>query len=208
MSHPIITVVGAMLSLTFSQWISIIQTIGLLFGGLWVAYTYWRFRKGQVSVGIEPAARLHRDPVTDEQVLLVRLRLRNSSNILFRYQTAAATLLDASQRTAEGDLQLSPFAEEDPLIPLFAEVSKDPAHIERGEVFDITASSGIILEPGEYADSELAFLLKDKEPGLMAMHVTVEGKQGLLGRRSFWWGSFFYIDPTAAPGALIASSPS
>lgn len=192
-----------MISLTFIQWISVLQTVGLLGGGLWVAYTYWRFRKGQVSVGIEPTVRLHRDPATREQVLLVRLRIRNSSNILFRYQTATATLLDASQRTGDGNLQLVPFAEEDPFIPLYADVSKSPEHIARGEIFDVSARSGLSLEPGEYADSELAFLLGDDDPRLMAMHVTIEGQRGRLGRRSYWWGTFFYVDPTSASDVLL-----
>lgn len=194
-----------MIDLAFAQWIDIIQTFGLLGGAMWVAYTYWRFRKGQVSVGIEPTVRLHRDPSTDEPVLLVRLRILNSSNILFRYRRATATLLDASTRTPDGSLQLVPFAEEDPFIPLYADISKDPVRIGKGEVFEIADKSGLSLEPGEYADTELAFVLT-QDLGLMALHVMIEGRQGRLGRRSYWWASFLYLDPTISD-VSIAPTP-
>lgn len=204
MSQRVRTIIG-MIGLTFAQWIDIIQTVGLLGGGMWVAYTYWRFRKGQVSVGIEPAVVLHRDPSTNEPVLLVRLRILNSSNILFRYRRATATLLDASTRTPDGSLQLVPFAEEDPFIPLYADISKDPVRISKGEVFEIADRSGLSLEPGEYADTGLAFVLS-QDLGLMALHVMIEGRQGRLGRRSYWWASFFYVDPMEL-GVPIAPNP-
>jgi hypothetical protein len=127
--------------------------------------------------------------------------MRNSSSILFRYQTATATLLDASGRTDEGILRLAPFAQEDPFVPLYADISRDPQKIAEGKVFEIEEKSGLSLEPGEYADTELAFQL-GSDIGLMAMHVMVEGKQGRLGRRSYWWASFFYLDPTD-PSSII-----
>lgn len=189
---------------TFDRWIDVFQTAALIGGGFWVAYTYWRFRRGQVSVGIHPTVRIHRDPRTEEPILLVRLRLRNSSRILFRYRKATATLLDASQRTDDGDLRLVPFAEDDPFIPLYSDISEDPSELSAGRTFVL--GPGLSLEPGEYADTELAFLLREDELALMAMQVMVEGKQGKLGWRSYWWATFFYIDPTQ-DSSLITGIP-
>jgi hypothetical protein len=63
------------------------------------------------------------------------------------------------------------------------------------------------LEPGENVDSEAAFLV-DAPLRMMAMRISVRGWQGRWGRRSYWWGAFFYIIPEgggispAVPGTL------
>jgi hypothetical protein len=184
---------GFLDDVTSPEWLDVIESVALIVGGFWVAYTYWRSRKGQASVGIEPTTRLHRDPGSGEHVLLVKLRIRNSSSILFRYEKATATLMDASHRSEDGLLLLIPFAEEDPLIPLYSDVSKDPNEVEQGRSF--IPGGGLSLEPGESADTELAFVLDEESLGLMAMQVMIGGKQGRIGRRSYWWSTFFYVDP-------------
>lgn len=75
-------------------------------GGAWALYNYRRFRRGQAKISLEPSIRLHHEIQRGQSVLFVRLRLTNTSSVLFRYQQASATLLDASGRTPDnkGDL--------------------------------------------------------------------------------------------------------
>ena len=166
-----------MLALDFDQWMQIAQTALIAVGGFWAIYLYWRSRKGQASVGIESQIRLHRDPRMRHLVLLTWLRVSNSSSVLFRYEAGTATLLDASQRTDEGDLRLVPFAEDDSFIPLYGEISTDPEAIRDGRLFHLE-NAGVSLEPGEFVDTELALILEPDDLGLMAMQVMIKGKRG------------------------------
>lgn len=185
-----------MFGLTFSQWTDLIQAVGLAGASLGAALVFWKSRKGQVSVGLEPRCRIHLSK-DGPAILLVSIRLRNTSNILFRYTSAAATLLDASQRADGGGIRLIPFAEEDPFLPLNSDISEDSVDLLSGRTFRSDVADTLSLEPGEYADGEVAFVLSDQPAALLAMRVMVEGRQGRWGRRPYWWATFFYIDPSS-----------
>lgn len=105
-----------------------------------------------------------------------------------------ATLLDASEKAAEGEIRLIPFAQADPFIAVYGALSLDSEAISRGQTFALGVDQEIMLEPGEHVDSELAFLLSTSKVGPMAMQVSVKGKQWWFWR-DYWWGSFFFIDP-------------
>lgn len=187
-----------------SQAIEWVRTALLAVGGAWALYIYKTSRRGQVQVGIEPQVRFHRDVRPDESILYVRLRITNSSGVLFRYREAVATLLDASERTADGEVRLVPFAQADPFVPVYGRLSVDLTAILRGETFALGPNQKIMLEPGEHVDSELAFLLRTSEIGPMAMQVSIKGKQWWFWR-AYWWGSFFFIDPAIEKGSTSAT---
>lgn len=146
-------------------------------GGVWALFIYRRTRKGKATVRISGSARLHR-PSRREYVLLIRLTMTNVSAVLCREVQATVTLFSASQRTPAGSVDLLAFAEQDPLVNLAEQGRIDPR--------------GIVLEPGESIDSEMAFVLNRLE--LLAMRVLVSGKQSMMG--GFYdWNGFFYLDP-------------
>jgi hypothetical protein len=102
--------------------------------------------------------------------------------------------MDASQRTTEGEVALIPFAQQEPLLPVYGELTTDPTVAAAGHPFE-PSERGVVLEPGEHVDTDLAFPLRSAEPRLLAMRVTVVGTQGTLRRRAFEWATFFFIDP-------------
>lgn len=167
----------------------------LVVAGTWSLYVYRTARRGQVKVAIEPTVRLDRGFSEAEHLLLVRLRIANTSSVLWRHEESLATLIDASTRTADGELCLLPFAQSDPFLPVYGALSDDEEEIASGQLFAYYQGQEISLEPGEFIDSELAFVLDAEEIGLMAMRVLVRGRQRRLGRRRYVWSSFFFIDP-------------
>ncbi|MDQ3962517.1 MAG: hypothetical protein M3277_01145, partial [Actinomycetota bacterium] len=86
----------------------------LVVGGIWALYVYRTARRGQVKVAIEPTVRLDRAFTSTEALLLVRLRIANSSSVLWRHEESFATLMAASERTPGGQVRLLPFAQSDP----------------------------------------------------------------------------------------------
>lgn len=189
---------------TQSQAVEWARTALLAVGGAWALYIYKTSRRGQLRVGIEPTVRFHRDAKPGESILYVKLRITNTSGVLFRYREAIATLLDASERTEDGEVRLVPFAQADPFVPVYGRLSDDPEAISRGETFALGEKQKIMLEPGEHVDSEIALLLRTKDVGPMAMQVSIKGKQWWFWR-AYWWGSFFFIDPAIEKGAKSAT---
>lgn len=167
----------------------------LILGGIWALYVYRTARRGQVKVAIEPAVSLDRRFSETESLLLIKLRIANTSSVLWRHEDSLATLIDASATTPAGELRLLPFAQADPFLPVYGALSDDEKEITEGQLFAYYEGQEISLEPGEFIDSELAFVLDSEELGLMAMRVLVRGRQRRLARRRYVWSSFFFIDP-------------
>ncbi len=99
-----------------------VELLAVLAAGLWALYLYRSTRKAQAKVGIEASARLHRDAYPGESLLFVRLRIVNTSNVLWRYDDVNATLLDASGRDGDGGVTFAPFAQGDPFAPAYGEL--------------------------------------------------------------------------------------
>jgi hypothetical protein len=174
------------------SWIDVAELAILVVGGTWAFYNYLRFRSAQAKVGLETRVRFRQEGAGT--VLLLGIRVTNTSRVLFRYDEAAVTLIDASARTEDGRVLLVPFARDEFLVPVYGVMSEDPSEIQAGRLFSLAEEEPISLEPGEHVDSDAAFVLRD-EVALMAVRISVRGWQGRWGRRSYWWGSFQFIDP-------------
>ncbi len=161
----------------------------LVVGGIWALYVYRTARRGQVKVAIEPTVRLDRAFTSTEALLLVRLRIANSSSVLWRHEESFATLMAASERTPGGQVRLLPFAQSDPFLPVYGAVSDEEEDIAEGQLFSYSEGQEISLEPGEFIECELAFVLDKAQIGLMAMRVLVRGRQRRLARRPYVWSS-------------------
>jgi hypothetical protein len=176
--------------------IQLLNTALLAAGGVWALYLYRASRRGQTNVGIAPEVKLCKSLFPDKTVVLTKLKISNTSGVLFRYQSATATLMDANGETDEGLITLIPFARQDPLRPVYGPISKDRAALASGKPF-LPVQAGISLEPGEYVETEMAFVLKGDTPGLFAMRVTITGRRGIFGREPYNWATFFFIDTGA-----------
>lgn len=177
-----------------------IQPVLILAGGLWGFYLYRLTRKGEARVGIEASMRLVTAWQPGRSLLLVRLRIANTSSVLYRHGEAQAILFDARKVAEGGRALLSPFAAVDPVPPVYGELSLERDRIRTGDPFVLEEEDQISLEPGEHFDTEVAFPLDEARLGLMAMRVLITGHQRSWRSRAFkddafWWGSFFYIDP-------------
>ncbi len=180
--------------------------IGL--GGAWALYVYLRTRRGQVRVGIEASCRLIREWNAGRSLLLVHLRVANTSNVIYYHREATATLMDARRETDTGDVRLVPFTQGDPLPPVYGDIQRDSDSVRRGDLFRLEPAI-VSLEPGEYVDSELAFVLETSKLGLMALRVLIRGRQRKWVRpRDYWWGSFFYVSPTETEELALTGSHS
>ena len=173
----------------------ILQAFAVIGGGIWGFYLYTHGRRGQVRIGVLASARLHRDWSDTHSVLLVRLRIANTSGVLYRHQEATATLMDARKQAADGTVRLAPFSQADPILPVYADISNDGNAIAAGETFVPLPEEAVFLEPGEHLETEIAFPIRNDKMGLMAVRVRVLGFQGRRGRAPFWWGTILYIDP-------------
>lgn len=179
------------------------SAVVLLIGGFWALYVYRTSRRGQVKVAIEPTVRLDRRFSDTEALLLVRLRIANTSGVLWRHEESLATLIDASERTSDGELRLLPFGQADPFLPVYGAISGTESEIAAGDLFAYYEDQEISLEPGEFIDTELAFVLDSDTLGLMAMRVLVKGRQRSRSQSAYVWGSFFYIDPTPTDNLVV-----
>lgn len=175
----------------------------LVIGGFWALYVYKTARRGQVKVAIEPIVRLDRHFTDTEALLLVRLRIANTSGVLWRHEESLATLIDASERTPDGGLRLLPFGQADPFLPVYGAVSAEESEIAKGNLFSYYEDQEISLEPGEFIDTELAFVLDSDTLGLMAMRVLIKGRQRRRSKPDYVWGSFFYIDPAPTDNLMV-----
>lgn len=163
----------------------ILQALAVIGGGIWGFYLYLHGRRGQVRVGVQAGARLHRDWSDTHSVLLVRIRIVNTSGVLYRHGEAIATLMDARKQAADGTVRLAPFSQADPILPAYGDITRDGAEIAAGRTFRPLPPEAVLLEPGEHLETEIAFpILKDKL-GLMAVRVLIMGYQGRRGRAPF-----------------------
>lgn len=170
-----------------------LEVAAILIGGFWALYLYRTRRRGQAIVIIQPRSRVHHDSHSGRRVLLIALRIVNSSGVLFRYARATATLMDASDRLTNGGVSLLPFAEQDPFLSVYGDRVDDQARVLKGELFEMRQE--VVLEPDESVDTELAFPLTEERSGLLAMRVLIQGYQRRDKRHPWIWSSFFYIDP-------------
>ena len=172
-------------------------SVVLLIGGaLWALYVYRTSRRSQVKVAIEADVRFQRDRSSGQkQLLVVHLRIVNTSDVLWRHEESVATLMDASERTEEGEVKLLPFSQADPFLPVYGAMSGDEETIARDLLFEYYPNQEISLEPGEFMETELAFPLAADQLGLMAVRVMVKGRQRKRSREPYLWGTFFYVDP-------------
>lgn len=178
--------------------ISGLTLLTVVVGGGWALYVWQTTRKGQAQVGFQSSVRLQRNSGPNESLLFLRLRIANTSSVLFRYTEGTATLMDASSRYAAvnqpAKVRLLPVDQADPLLPVYGRMSKDPTAIAQGELFDL-ASDEISLEPGEHVDTEVVFVLRTDRLNLMAVRVLIQGKQGRWSKEDYWWGTFFFANP-------------
>jgi hypothetical protein len=180
---------------------SVIETLAIIGGGLWALYLYRTGRRGEVTLGIEPRSSIIPDSSQPgRSLLLVHLKLANVSGVVFHHDYSTATLIDASQRGADGQVLMFPFAEQDPLLPVYGDLTGNLDAAARGDLFTYYPGQQISLEPGESVETELAFPLKTERPGLLAMRVSVEGYQRKRDGAPFKWSSFFFIPPLKPEG--------
>jgi hypothetical protein len=193
-----------MLGLRLSQWLDVIRLAALIGGGLWALFIYRTSRRGEVKLAIEHRTRLLRDFLPDRSLLVVGIRLSNTSDVLWRCEDAVATLFDARKLSASGDVRLVPFSEADPFLPVYGSIAEDPADISAGDTFWYYEGQEISLEPGEQVESEVAFPLDNDKLGLMAMKVWFSGRQRNRSNRPYEWATFFYVEPEPSP---VGSAP-
>lgn len=182
---------------------SVIQAVAITAAGAWGLYVYLRTRQGQVQVGIETSCRLLRDWSDGKAVLLVRMRLMNTSNVVYHHREATATLMDARKEAGDGSVRLVPFKQADPFPPVYGDLIPEASAIREGRSFHLEPES-VSLEPGEYVDSEIAFVLDSEKLGLMGLRILLRGRQRRWRPEDYWWGKFLYV----VPGSLEVESES
>jgi hypothetical protein len=188
-----------------SGWLVFAEVVVLVVGGGWALYIYATTRRGQAKVGIGHSARLLPDFAPGRALLIVNLTFTNTSNVLWRHDWSLATLFDARKLAADGTVRLVQFSQADPFLPVYGSTAEDPDEIVQGRPFSYFEDQRISLEPGETVESELAFPLDAGKLGLMALKVTLSGRQRNLSRAPYEWAAFFYIDPEQA-GITMESS--
>ena len=184
-----------MFGLALSQWLDIVQLAALIGGGVWALFIYRTSRRGQVKVAIEYSTRLLPDFEPGKSLLLVRISLSNTSDVLWRYENAEVTVFDASKISESGAVRMVPFGQSDPFRPVYGVTSEDAAAIAAGQTFSYFEGQEISLEPGEHVQSELAFTLDNDKLGLMAVKAWFSGRQRNRSNRPYEWATFFYVDP-------------
>ena len=181
--------------LDVSEWLWLIQSSALVAGGLWALFVYRSSRRAEAQVAIEHSARLVHEFLPHKSLLLVTVRLRNTSAVLWRFADAAVTLFDARKLSTDGSVRLVGFSEADPFLPVYGVMPDDPRSLFGGEPFAYFDGQQITLEPGEQVESELAFPLDTGKLGLMGVRIWFSGKQRRFPRQPYEWATFFYIDP-------------
>ena len=189
-----------MFGLRLSAWLNLIQLAALVGGGVWALFIYRMSRRAEVKIAIEHRTRLVRDFLPKTSLLIVEVRLSNTSDVLWRHQDAVATLFDARKLSTSGHVRLVPFSEADPFLPVYGITSEDPPAIAAGETFRYFEGQEISLEPGEQVRSALAFPLETEKLGLMAMKITFSGTQRTRSSEPYEWATFFYVDAEGVEG--------
>jgi hypothetical protein len=185
-------------SVEVSDWIQLLRMLVLVAGGAWALFMFRTWRRGEVSIAIEHEHRLLREFAPGRSLLLVRTRLRNTSNVLWRWEQSTVTLFDARRLVDDRSLRVVPFAQADPFLSAYGFASEDPSELAAGETFRYEEGQQISLEPGEAVESEVAFPLDDNKLGLMGVHVWFRGRQRTRAGEPYEWATFFYVDPTDA----------
>jgi hypothetical protein len=175
------------------DWIALAQVVVIVVGGGWALYKYRLSRQGHPTVAIEHSVRFV-STSKEPPILIVSLRVRNARRVLFYYESATATLMDASTRTADGAVRLLPFAQQDPFLSVYGRETTDANAVSEGQLFRLE-SDQIPLEPGEAVDVELAYPLTSLDFRLMAMRVRIQGRERRSRGDPFVWSSFFFIPP-------------
>lgn len=152
------------------------------------------------KVGIEHRESLVSNYADGKALLIVNVRLTNSSDVLWRWDQSVVTLFDARRVSDSGHPRLVPFAQADPFLPVYGVTSEDAASIAAGNTFHYYAGQEIMLEPGEQVESEIALVLDADKLGLMALKIWFSGYQRKRSRKPYEWAIFGYVDP----GALSA----
>ena len=184
-----------MSEMSSADWISLAQLVILALGGFWGLFLFRTARRGEARVAIEHSHRVRIDYSPERSLLLLRVRLRNTSNVLWRWDQSAVTLFDARREASDRSLRIVPFAEADPFLPVYGLVSDDAADLAAGRTFDYLEDQQITLEPGESVESEVAFPLDRKKLGLMGVHIWFRGFQRTRSGEPYEWATFFYVDP-------------
>jgi hypothetical protein len=172
---------------------ALIQAIAIAMAGGWALFIYRRRRQGQVGLGLEISARMVHDWNPGKSVLLVKLLIQNTSNVVYWHREATAILMDARKEAMDGGVRLVPFMRVDPMPPVYGDINADVLAAKRGELFHL-GTSQISLEPGESLQSEVPFVLDSGKLGLLGLRVLVQGQQRRRIRpKDYWWGAFVYL---------------
>lgn len=184
---------------------ALLQVLFIGIGGLGALYVYRRTRRGQVSVATSTSVRLIHNWRENRCLLLARLELTNTSNVLYYHREATATLMDARKETRSGEVRLVPFKQADPLPPVYGDIDASSEAVQAGELFRLNPTD-VKLEPGERVDTEIAFPIDADKLGLMGLRVLIRGRQRRwLLPKDYWWGSFAYIVPEGERVSLLAA---
>jgi hypothetical protein len=193
---------------TSDPWINLLQLLALIAAGLWALYVHRTSRRGQVKVGIEYRWRVVEDYTPEKSLLIVDLKLVNTSNVLWRHERAVATLFDARKLADDRTVRLVPFGAVDPLLPVYGVTPDESDAFLAGRPFSYFEGQEISLEPGEQVRTQVAFPLDPGKLGLMAIKVWLSGRQRRRSDEYFEWATFFFVDPGASEDSrarMIAS---
>jgi hypothetical protein len=182
--------------LRLEQWLDILRLIALIGGGWWALFIYRKSRRGQVKLAIEHSARVIDGYAPGKALLLVAVKLANTSSVLWRYRNAEITVFDARKLARDERVRLAPFGQADPFLPVYGVASQSTEEIAEGNTFFYFEGQEISLEPGEQVETEWAFPLEQGKLGLMAIKVWFSGLQGNYSDRQYEWATFFFVDPT------------
>ena len=186
---------------TSDPWVNLLQLFALIAAGIWALYLYRTSRRDQVKVGIESGWRVVEGYSADKSLLIVDLRLVNTSNVLWRHEKAVATLFDARKLADDRTVRLVPFGEADPLLPVYGVAPDEPEEVLDRGPFHYFEGQEISLEPGEQVRTQVAFPLDPSKLGLMAIKVWLSGRQRRRSDDYFEWAAFFFIDPSGEDAA-------
>lgn len=183
------------------QLLDVFPSLILAVGGVWALFVYRTARRGEVKVAIEHDVRLVREFSDGRALLLIGIKLRNVSDVLWRWKDSSVTLFDARRVTGDGEIRLVPFSQADPFLPVYGLTADDPQDIEDGRPFSYFEDQEISVEPGEQVQTEVSFILDSSRLGLMAVKIWFSGLQRTRSRHPYEWASFFYVHPdeTSAP---------
>jgi hypothetical protein len=190
---------------TTDPWLNLLQLLALIAGGIWALYLYRTSRRGQAKVGIEFGWKLVEGYRPNKDLLIVDLKLANTSGVLWRHERAVATLFDARKLADDRTVRLVPFGVADPLLPVYGVSPEEPEGFLEGRPFNYFEGQEISLEPGEQVRTQVAFPLDPTKLGLMAIKVWLSGRQRKRSDDYFEWAAFFFIDPSDRARATMAS---